>query len=149
MTTLEFDVFGEDIAARHLLETAARSQDLRPASREIRNLLTKGNAAQFSSKGAFFGSSWPPLAAATLERKQGGEIGVRTGALKASLEGGRGRTTSATKTQVKVGTKVWYARMFAGGTKTGQPARQLVGATAAQIREANLIIRRYVTEGLV
>lgn len=145
---LDFSVLGEDLAADHLLRVAARSQDLRPAARQIRDLLTKGNAANFASQGSAFGT-WPPLAASTQERKRGGDIGVRSGAMKASLEGGRGRSTSATKTQVKVGTKVWYARFFAGGTKTGQPARPIVGVTSTEIAAANVILRRYITEGIV
>jgi hypothetical protein len=164
VTTLHIDIDGDERAALNLLETGIRAKDLRPAARKIRDVLTDGNKRNFSSRGAYFGSTWPPLAASTLERG-GGTIGVRSGALKASLEGGRGRKTSATKTQVKVGTKVPHAHLFAGGTRGarrsvlgftagglfgrsgGQPPRPIVGATSNEIREANTIIRRWVTEG--
>lgn len=141
-------VSGEDVAANHLLGVAARAQDLRPAARRIRDLLIRGDTEQFESHGAFQGSFWPPLADSTIARKEGGGIGVETGALKASIEGGRGRKTSATKRQVLVGTRVFYARWFAGGKKD-QPPRQLFGANQAQIVEANLILRRYITKGIV
>jgi hypothetical protein len=147
VTQVDFEVTGEDIAAKHLLETAIRAKDLRPASRKIRDLLTAGNARNFAAQGAVLGQTWPPLAPSTLARKQGGEIGVRTGALRTSIQGGRGRSTSATKTQVKVGTKVWYARFFAGGTKSGQPPRPIVGATRSQISVANAILSHWITEG--
>lgn len=145
--TVDIDVTGEDLAAKHLLETAIRAKDLRPASRSIRDLLTEGTSRNFASQGAFFGETWPPLSSSTLARKVGGSIGVRTGALRTSLQGGRGRSTSATRTQVRVGTKVWYARFFAGGTKSGQPPRKIVGVTRTQIHQANTILSRWITEG--
>lgn len=147
MTTLDFDVIGEDIAARHLFDMGQRAADSRPAFRKIRDLLIRGNAKTFATKGGYIGETWPPLAPSTVERKGNAEIGVRTGALKASLMGGRGRQTSVTKKQVKVGTKVWYARMFAGGTKTGQPPRPIVGFTEGQQNVANFLLRRYITQG--
>lgn len=162
---LEIDAIGEDVAATHLLETAIRAKDLRPAARKIRDVLTQGNARNFATHGAYFGSTWPALSPATLARKRGGEIGVRTGRLEASLKGGRGRSTSATKTQVKVGTKVPGANLFAGGQsgrrrtvlgfsagglfgRSGaQPPRPIVGTTYRERSEANEILTHWITEG--
>lgn len=166
--TLDIDVIGEDVAAANLLKTGIRAKDLRPAARKIRDLLTAGNRRNFESHGAYFGSTWPPLSPATVARKGNSEIGVRTGALKESLSGGRGRKTSATRTQVKVGTKRRGANLFAGGTRglrrtlfglsvggalgrgsTGaQPPRPIVGATSREIRGANIILKRWITEGI-
>jgi hypothetical protein len=60
--------------------------------------------------------TWPPLANATREikakRGQSQQPLVATGALRRSLEvkRGRGATRSATKTRMRFGTTVWYAR---------------------------------------
>lgn len=162
---LDIDAIGEDVAAAHLLETGIRAKDLRPAARKIRDLLTRGNALNFASHGAYFGSTWPALSPATVARKGGGEIGVASGALEASLKGGRGRKTSATKTQVKVGTKVPHAHLFAGGqsgkartvlgfsagglfgSRGAQPPRQIVGVTYRESHGANSILTSWITEG--
>lgn len=150
MSTLVFDVLGEDIAARHLYEMGSRAADPRPALRKVRDMLTRGHAKQFASHGSYLGTTWPPLAQSTLERKSGGGIGEQTGRMRRALEGGSGRKTSVTKYQVAVGVnpKLFYARFFAKGTET-QPARPIVGATEGEIRTANWLIRRYITQGHV
>lgn len=148
MSTLVFDVLGEDIAARHLYEMGQRAADPRPALRKVRDMLTRGHAKQFATHGAYLGETWPPLAQSTLEQKGSGTIGVKSGRMRAALIGGSGRKTSVTKRQVTVGVnpKIFYARFFAKGT-VHQPAREIVGATEGEIRTANWIIRRYITQG--
>lgn len=148
MTGVEFDVIGEDIAARNLFDMGQRALDPRPALRKVRDMLTRGHAKQFASKGGYLGETWPPIAASTAERKGSDEIGVDSGRLKAALMGGSGRKTSVTRKQVTVGVspKLFYARFFSRGTET-QPARAIVGATEGELRAANWLIRRYITQG--
>lgn len=148
MTPVDFDVLGEDVAAKHLFDMGQRAADPRPALRKVRDMLTRGHAKQFASQGAYLGETWPPLAQGTLERKGSGSIGVASGKMRAALQGGSGRKTSVTRKQVTVGVspKLFYARFFHKGTKR-QPAREIVGATEGELRTANWIVRRYITQG--
>lgn len=148
MTVLLVEVIGEDIAALHLDEMAARTLDLRPAFGEIRRELLAGNRRQFESRGAYFGSSWAPLAASTALRKGNDETLVASGALRDSLIGGRGRKTSVDRSGVSVGTSVWHAHFAQRGTAS-EPARQIVGIAPTEIESAQRTIERYITDGIV
>lgn len=148
MTLLVVEVAGEDVAALHLDEMARRSLDLRPAFNEIRRELLAGNRRQFESRGAYFGSSWAPLAESTAARKGSTEPLVASGALRDSLIGGRGRKTSVDRSGVSVGTSVWYAHFAHTGTSS-EPTRELVGIAPGEVESAKRTISRYVTEGIV
>lgn len=149
---IEADVIGDEDAVRHLIETGKRAQDLRPAARTIRTLITEGHKRNWASRGAYLGSTWPPLAPSTVRNWGGGEVGVASGRLKAAVLGGKGAQTKATKTSVSVGVKgVPEAHLFAGGRSGGrggfQPARPIIGVTRAQIGQANDILSTWITEG--
>ena len=148
MTGVLITVSGEDVAALHLEEMAARTLDLRPAFSQVRRDLIAGNRRQFESRGSYFGSGWAPLADSTVARTGGEEPLVDSGALRASLIGGRGRKTSVDRSGVSVGTSVWYAHFAHSGTQR-EPARSLVGITELEVESAKRTISRYVTDGIV
>jgi len=145
---LDVDVIGEERVLANLKEMRARARDARPATRKVKELMIEANRKQFSTQGGYSGDPWPPLAKATLERKSREGIDLRpmhgkTGALAASLGGGRGKKTSATKSGARAGTKVWYG-VFARGTKGGEPTRKLVAFTHADQLKTVRIISDYV-----
>lgn len=149
---IEADVIGDEDAIRHLVETGNRAKDLRPAARSIRTLLVEGHKKNWLTRGAFLGSTWPPLKPSTVKNWGGGEVGVASGRLKAAVMGGKGAQTKATRSSVSVGVKgIPEAHLFAGGRKGGrggvQAARPIIGTTRAQIGQANDILATWITEG--
>jgi phage gpG-like protein len=126
---------GDDVASRHLTELAKRGDDPRPAFREIVEDVRSAEADWFASEGR---GSWPPLAARTLAAKaRAGHAGgalVATGALRRSLtvKRGAGAVRSATKRQMKFGTKVHYARFH--DTGEGAPKRRVMIPLDARAR---------------
>lgn len=135
MISFDFEVLGEDIAARQLREMGDRGGDMRPPLLLIRELLVEGHQQQFSSQGSFFGAPWAPNAPGTLARKaregQGGRVMRGTGALEAALRGGKGRKGRVTRTTASAGVSLFYAGFGHRGTKR-QPPRPLVGITESQ-----------------
>lgn len=144
---VDVDVIGEDEAAADIRAIAKRSADMRPVFQRIRALLIAGHASNFSSRGAFLGDSWPPLAESTREKKGDSAVLQRTGALRASLTGGRGRKSSITRSSVTVGTSDWKAHFHHAGTST-IPARKLVGISETTERAAIELMERFIVHGL-
>lgn len=126
---------GDDVASRHLTELGKRGDDPRPAFRAIVEDVRSAEADWFTSEGA---GSWPPLAARTLKAKQRAGYPssalVATGALRRSLtiKRGKGAVRSATKRQMKFGTKVHYARFH--DTGEGAPKRRVMIPLDAKVR---------------
>lgn len=126
---------------------------MKPAFAAIRSLIIEGHKRQFDSKGSFLGTPWPPLAQATIDHKLAkGESAnplEATEALKTALSGGTGRSTSVTKSGVRVGVgkKVWYA-LFAGKGTKHEPARPITGMSLSGSEEALNILERFVMHGV-
>lgn len=138
---LEVEIVGASGVVRNLTDMAERARDVRPAARSIRDLLQQGFGKQITSRGSYFGTPWPPLSGQTVRLKGNDTPGVDSGDMRDALTGkGRGAKTSATRTQVLAGTSLFYARFFA-------KRRPIVDVTAGDLREANAILRRYITEG--
>jgi hypothetical protein len=148
---LDVDVIGEEKILANISEMRKRAKDARPATRKVKDLMIAANRKQFATQGGYSGDPWKPLAQSTIERKSREGIDLRpmhgkTGALEASLTGGRGKKTGATKSGARAGSKVWYS-VFARGTKSGEPARKLVGLSHADQIKAVSIVGAYVVHG--
>jgi phage gpG-like protein len=150
----DLEVFGDKEAADLLRQVGDRAVDMKPAFAKCYTIMEEGLRKQFESKGAYLGTPWPALAKTTLERKarEGLSSEPLVGAsqiLKTSLEGGRGRIKSVTKTQVRIGTKDFVARFHQGGSKTkaGLPARKLVGVSRGDWSRVFATIRSYLSTG--
>src|SRR6478609_8046329 len=133
-----FELEGDEKVIRDLTNAAGRAKDARPAMRKVREIMEGANRKQFTTSGGYLGESWAPLAPGTLARKarKGQDSGVlrATGALEASLTGGKGRRGGATRATARAGTSVWYAIFAAAGTKgaghgASAPRRPVVGLT--------------------
>lgn len=148
----QFDVIGEDAAAADLLDVGGRGGDPRPAMRQIRDMLAETVEEQFRSQGSHLGTPWPANKPGTLANKarrgQGTRVLRATGALEASLTGGKGRRTLATRTTARAGTSVWYGIFAQAGTKR-VPARPIVGADRADRTKALRILEHFVVHGRV
>jgi hypothetical protein len=155
---VDTEVLGEDKVLLDLEAMISRAKDARPATRKVKEIFIKSNKATFDSEGSHIGAPWAPLAEATLERKSREGIDPRplhgkTGALGASVTGGRGKRTSATKTGARAGSGVWYsvftrgAKADAGSHNTGIPARKLAGVTRSEEEEILTTVSGYIVHG--
>ena len=115
---LDVRAHGDDVASRHLTALAKAGEDPRPAFRQIQEEIRTAEATWFGTRGE---GSWPNLQQATLDAKlrrgQPPDPLVATGALRRSLtvKRGSGAIRSATKRQMKFGSKVYYGRFHERG----------------------------------
>lgn len=149
---LQVDADGVAQVKTHLGEFSDRAKDARPAMRKVRSIMEEGQRRNFETSGGYLGESWATLSPGTLARKarkgQDAKVLRATGALEASLTGGRGKRTGATKTMARVGTSVWYAVFAQSGTKTG-PKRRVTGMTTRDITKSVRVIEKFVLTGEV
>ena len=149
---LEAEVTGELKVAEELMEMAKRARDPRPAMRKARDIMITANRKQFETSGAYLGDPWPEDSEETLKRKRRKGQDTRpnraTGAMETALSGGRGRSTSATKTGARAGTKIFYARFAQVGTKN-QPQRQVVGLHSRDRRKVLMVLDKFVRTGQI
>jgi hypothetical protein len=155
---LDTDVVGIDKALLNMEQMKRRALDARPATRRVKEKLIEANRKTFESQGSSIGKPWAPLAEATLERKSREGIDPRplhgkTGDLGASLSGGRGKRSGATKTSARAGSSVWYS-VFTRGTRgslhshnTGEVARQASGISANDAEEVVDVVADWVVRG--
>lgn len=140
---------GEEVEAM-LEDVAKRAKDARPATRKVRDLMMASNRKQFATGGSHLGTPWPANAPETAKRKarkgQAPRPNRATGALQASLSGGKGKRSGATKTGARAGTSLFYGRFAQAGT-TKAPARPIVGLTTSDRRKAERIVLDYVVHG--
>jgi phage gpG-like protein len=158
MSRIAMELVGDDKVIHDLVQAAERAKDARPAMRKVREILEGANRKQFQTSGAYLGEAWAPLAPGTLARKarkgQDSRTLRATGALEASLSGGKGRRGGATRTTARAGTSVWYA-VFAktGTTNAGHgasaPARPIVGVSKTDRRKAIRVVEKFLTTGEV
>ncbi len=156
---VDTEVIGEEKVLLDLEQMIARAKDARPATKKVKQIFIDSNKKTFESEGGHIGASWAPLAEATKERKSREGLDPRplhgkTGDLGASLTGGKGKRTGATKTGARAGSKVWYAGMVGRGTKadagshnTGIPARKLAGVTRSEEGEILTTVSDYIVHG--
>jgi phage gpG-like protein len=158
MSRILFDLDGDDAVIRHLTEAAKRAKDAKPAMQKVREILESANRRQFQTSGSYLGESWAPLSSNTLARKsrkgQDSRILRATGALEASLTGGKGRRTGATKTSARAGTSVWYAIFARTGTRNAghgasAPARPIVGLSKKDRMKCIRVVEKFLTTGEV
>ncbi len=150
--SLRATVKGDEDAARHLLDVGRRARDPRRATRAAAEILQRGIADNFQSKGADFGEPWAPNAAATRERKGHGDVLEDSGRLARAMGGGSGKRKSSTKRGAKVGVggkSLFYARFAQSGVEGHAPARRIVGVTATDRRVIVGLVSRYVREGRI
>jgi len=109
---------GQDAASKRFLDMAKRGEDPRPVFRTISEELRAAEIKWWSSEGE---GSWPSLLPETIEAKikrgQPTTPMVITHALVKSLTAKRGSkgVRSATRRQMKFGTRVFYARFHEHG----------------------------------
>lgn len=156
---VDTEVIGEEKVLLDLEKMIQRANDARPATKKVRDTLVASNKKTFESEGSHIGAPWAPLAEATKERKSREGIDPRplhgkTGDLAASLTGGKGRKTSATKKGARAGTKVFYSVMVGRGAKgdgdahnTGIPARKLAGVTRSEEHKILDTVGTYIVHG--
>lgn len=150
---IEYEVLGTKAAGERITLIGANAQDLKPAFALIRELIIEGHKRQFESQGSFLGTPWPPLAPSTQARKAREGLSSdpleATEALRTALFGGTGRSTSVTRSAVRVGVgkRVFYG-LFAGKGTKYQPARPITGMSATEGQEALDILERFVMRGV-
>lgn len=126
---------GDDVASRHLTILAKRGEDPRPAFRTIQDDMRAAETQWIGSGGA---GTWPKLAESTratkARKRYPATAMVATKALQKSLtvKRGKGAIRSATKRQMKFGTKVYYAQFHEGGH--GVPTRRVLIPVDAKAR---------------
>lgn len=156
MTGVALDIEGDAGVVSHLDAVAERTRDARPAMRKVRSIIEAGHRKQFETGGAYLGDSWEALAPGTLARKarkgQDSRILRASGALEASLTGGKGRRGGATRTTARAGTSVWYAVFAKSGTKhaghgASSPVRTIVGLTTRDRLKSVRTIQKYILTG--
>jgi phage gpG-like protein len=152
------EVIGDEKVLLDLEKMIQRAEDARPATRKVREIFLKSNKETFESEGGHIGAPWAPLAQATLDRKSREGIDPRplhgkTGALGASMEGGKGKRTGATKTSARAGSSIWYsvftrgAKADAGSHNTGIPARKVAGISRGEEEEILSAVSDYIVHG--
>jgi phage gpG-like protein len=158
VSRLSLELKGDEAVIRTLTKAAERAKDARPAMRKVRELMEGANRKQFETSGAYLGDSWAPLAPGTLARKarkgQESQTLRATGALEASLSGGKGRRGGATRTTARAGTSIWYAIFAMSGTKkaghgASAPARPIVGFAKRDRTKAIRVVEKWLTTGEV
>lgn len=147
---LEVDANGIVTVKTHLGDFAERAGDARPAMRKVREIMESAHRRNFQTSGSYLGDSWASLAPGTLARKarKGQDAGIlrATGALEASLSGGRGKRGGATRTTARAGTSVWYAVFAEAGTKTA-PRRRVTGMPSRDITKSVRTVEKFVMTG--
>ena len=148
----DLEIKGDSTATARMEELSNRAVNLSPVLTAAGEIMKKGLAKQFDSKGAYLGGKgtpWPKLAKATVERKvrQGfnPDILRANGELEESLRGGSGHVFRVAKTQVRTGTKDYRARFHQGGTIKGEPARKLVGLSTRDREKIFSLVRKHMT----
>lgn len=156
---VDTDVIGEEKVLLDLEQMIQRAKDARPATKKVKEIFIESNRKTFESEGSHIGAPWAPLAEATKERKSREGLDPRplhgkTGALEASLKGGKGKRTGATKTGARAGSGVFYSKFVGRGAKgstnshnTGIPARKLAGVTRAEEEEILTTVSSYIVHG--
>lgn len=146
---VQLEAKGITESVTHLGQFAKRARDARPAMRKVRQIMEAGQRKNFQSSGAYIGETWAPLAPGTLARKarkgQDARILRASGALEASLSGGKGKRGGATKTGARAGTAVWYA-IFTKGTKTG-PFRRIIGINKRDQLKVSRTVEKFLLTG--
>lgn len=149
---LDVDIIGDKKVLTDLLGLSERAKDARPALRQVRDVMESGIKHQFASQGSYFGTPWAPLKPTTLAKKAQKGEDLRTlratGALEASLSGGKGKRRGVTRTSARTGTSIFYGRFAQSGTKR-QPARKIVGMSKADKLRAMEMLETYVIHGRV
>jgi len=145
--SLDIRTKGDGQAAKLIYMLGKRGEDPRPAFRQIIEDLRIAEDRWYETDGS---GSWPGLAEATIEKKK--RLGqpltplVASGDLRRSLEvkRGRGATRSATKTRMRFGTKIWYARFHRLGSKPVPKRDPLLPVDARSRRRMVQDVRDYM-----
>lgn len=153
MSVVSTEVTGDAKVLANIAEMTARAKDARPATRKVREIMVESEKKTFESEGSHIGKPWAPLAQATIDRKSRENLDPRplhgkTGALEASLSGGKGKRTGATKATARAGSGIWYS-VFARGTRSGEPRRDLAGLSHEELQKVFVAVAEYVVQGKV
>jgi hypothetical protein len=141
---LQIHVEGAEKAALDLKGMSDRARAMAPALARVRQILETGERRQFESRGAFFGTPWAALKPSTIAREGAHPVLERSGALKDSLTGHKGRITPTTLT---VGPGIWYGRFAASGTSRGEPRRRIVGVHRTDLQASLETVLGYLVGG--
>lgn len=149
---LSIEVHGLNIVDRELLRFSERTADISPAAAEIEGQLTVYNRRNFASEGAesAFGRTWPPLSPRYRKWKQkhypGQPILVRTGALRKSLTETPMGVHEVTRTTIRLGSGLPYARYHqTGGPHL--PKRPPIALYEWQKRDLVRTLQRWLVNG--
>lgn len=148
MANPTIEIFANTTPAKAMFAgVAAKAGDVRPAMQTIKGLITLGHREIWETRGASIGRIWPNNAPGTLARKTREGEPPRpleaSGALKTAIYGGKGRYSRVSKSSVRVGVRLHYAR-YQLGDSSRLPRRQMVGISRATERAAMAVLRRYL-----
>ena len=132
------DVRNDRKVADDLVDLGERARNAQPLLRAASEVLAGGLARNFRSRGAELGSPWPAKAdgsPATLHA---------TGALEAAMTGPFSRTTKTMGIAGARGDSAFIARFHQGGTKSGVPARKVIGVSRRDESVLLAMVQRYL-----
>src|SRR5262252_1726233 len=138
-------VLGLGATLRHLTETGARANDVRPIKEAVRAVYLKSEQRLWSE------ALFIPNTEATIERKQRQGLDMRveraTGALEKSLTSKRakGAINRAKRDQLRFGSSLFYAG-FQEGTVHQLP-RDLIALSASDRQQIDDILSSYIAHG--
>lgn len=127
----------------------ARLVDLRPAWREVANVIASDQRSTFASRGGNIGETWPALSAEAMARKarsSGGSADlVLNGELLAQVGSATAGVRSATATFLKFGSNLKHgAVQHYGSPARGIPARPFMRLSDGAQAQIKAIIARAV-----
>lgn len=131
---------------RRLLQLGERVRDMRPASREIQDVLLGRQRRRFATNSE---GAWPPLAAETLRLKaargqSGGILRAKDHLYRSVTSAGGGdQVWEPRADSVTFGTRRAYAGYLFGGTRY-MPARRPLGVTRDDVAEVCRILERHI-----
>jgi phage gpG-like protein len=137
---IEADFFGEDLVASKIAGVGERATDLRPAFREMAQILRENATRQFESAGGHGSGGWAPLAPSTRRRKEG--AGLSEGILQMTQRLRESLTTDSSPDAIvdydresfKFGTRVSYTKYHQSGTSR-MPRRRVLETTKAERKQ--------------
>lgn len=147
LVRFSIEVFGEKQVDRTLTRFADKAGNARPLFASLAHDIEEIERAQFAGEGRR-AHPWAWLQPGTVARKSEPRILFETGALEASLTGGRGRIRDIKRDELRFGTSVPYAGYHQSGTRH-MPARPVIDFTEADKRAMIRKIQRFIVEDVV
>lgn len=149
---ITINLLGEDQIVRRFERLEADAADMRPAWKDIRQLLITGGKQQFNTEGGHWSGGWQPLAPATVEfkRRHGYDVRIlhRTGKLRRAAAGGVGSAFLSTADTMRYGITIPYAVYHQSNAPRKKiPQRKIVQLGEDDKRDIMKILQRQIIYG--